>query len=45
MTARTHPDPRLALPGADVVWDLTGGPCFVVPRGTRAFPLVLPACV
>ena len=33
------PDPRLApLPGADVVWDLTGSPCFVVPRGTRTFP-------
>jgi parallel beta-helix repeat protein len=39
------PDPRLApLPGADVVWDLTGSACFEVPRGTRSFPLVLPAC-
>ena len=39
------PDPRLApLPGADVVWDLTGSPCFVVPRGTRTFPPVLPTC-
>ncbi len=39
------PDPRLApLPGADVVWDLTGSPCFEVPRGTRTFPPVLPAC-
>ena len=39
------PDPRLApLPGADVVWDLTGSPCFVVPRGTRTFPAVLPSC-
>jgi parallel beta-helix repeat protein len=39
------PDPRLApLPGADVVWDLTGSPCFTVPRGTRAFPPILPAC-
>ena len=38
-------DPRLApLPGADVVWDLTGSPCFAVPRGTRTFPPVLPAC-
>ena len=27
------PDPRLApLPGADVVWDLTGSPCFAVPE-------------
>ena len=41
------PDPRLAafgLPGADVVWDLTGSPCFSVPRGTRTFPPVLPTC-
>ena len=39
------PDPRLApLPGADVVWDLTGSPCFEVPRGTRTFPPVLPGC-
>lgn len=39
------PDPRLApLPGADVVWDLTGSPCFEVPQGTRTFPPVLPAC-
>ena len=39
------PDPRLApLPGADVVWDLTGSPCFAVPRGTRTFPPVLPTC-
>ncbi len=39
------PDPRLApLPGADVVWDLTGSPCFEVPRNTRTFPPVLPAC-
>lgn len=39
------PDPRLApLPGADVLWDLTGSPCFQVPRGTRTFPPVLPAC-
>ena len=40
------PDPRLApLPGADVVWDLTGSPCFEVRRGTRTFPSVLPSCV
>ena len=33
------PDPRLApLPGVDVVWDLTGSPCFEVLRGTRMFP-------
>ena len=39
------PDPRLApLPGADVVWDLTGTTCFAVPRGTRTFPTVLPGC-
>ncbi len=39
------PDPRLApLPGADVVWDLTGSPCFLVPKGTRTFPPVLPPC-
>ena len=39
------PDPRLApLPAADVVWDLTGSPCFQVPRNTRTFPPVLPAC-
>lgn len=39
------PDPRLApLPGADVIWDLTGSPCFEVPRGTRTFPSVLPTC-
>ena len=39
------PDPRLApLPGADVVWDVTGSPCFEVPPGTRTFPPVLPAC-
>ena len=38
-------DPRLApLPGADVVWDLTGSPCFVVPRGTHTFSPVLPTC-
>ena len=38
-------DPRLApLPGADVVWDLTGSPCFAVPRGTSTFPPVLPGC-
>ena len=40
-----QPDPRLApLPGADVVWDLSGSPCFEVLRGTRSFPPVLPAC-
>jgi hypothetical protein len=39
------PDPRLApLPGADVIWDLTGSPCFEVSRGTRTYPAVLPAC-
>jgi parallel beta-helix repeat protein len=38
------PDPRLPLPGADVVWDLTGSPCFQVPRGTTTFPSVLPPC-
>ncbi len=39
------PDPRMApLPGADVVWDLTGSPCFVVYRRTRTFPPVLPSC-
>jgi parallel beta-helix repeat protein len=39
------PDPRLApLPGADVLWDFTGSPCFEVPRGTRAFPPLLPSC-
>jgi hypothetical protein len=39
------PDPRLApLPGADVVWDLSGSPCFAVPRGTRTFPPILPGC-
>jgi parallel beta-helix repeat protein len=40
-----NPDPRLApLPGADVVWDFSGSPCFKVPRGTRTFPPVLPSC-
>ena len=42
-----NPDPRLALlglPGVDVVWDLTGSPCFSVPRNTRTFPAVLPPC-
>jgi parallel beta-helix repeat protein len=39
------PDPRLApLPGADVVWDFSGSPCFDVPPRTRTFPSVLPAC-
>jgi parallel beta-helix repeat protein len=41
------PDPRLALfglPGADVVWDGTGSPCFEVAKSTRTFPSVLPAC-
>ena len=39
------PDPRLApLQGADVVWDLTGSPCFEVRRGARTFPAVLPSC-
>ena len=39
------PDQRLApLPGADVVWDLTGSPCFAVPRTARTFPAMLPAC-
>jgi len=39
------PDPRLApLPGADVIWDMTGSPCFEVAKGTRTFPAVLPSC-
>lgn len=38
------PDPRLPVPGADVVWDLTGSPCFQVPVRTRTFPTVLPPC-
>ncbi len=40
-----NPDPRLApLPGADVVWDLTGSPCFAVPESARTFPSALPGC-
>jgi len=41
------PDPRLALfglPGADVVWDRTGSPCFEVPKTTWTYPSVLPSC-
>jgi parallel beta-helix repeat protein len=41
----SSPDPRMApLPGADVVWDLTGSPCFEVRRATRTFPSPLPPC-
>ena len=38
------PDPRMPLPPADVVWDLTGSPCFVVMPHTRTFPAPLPGC-
>jgi parallel beta-helix repeat protein len=38
------PDARLPLPAADVVWDLTGSPCFEVMPRTRTFPAPLPAC-
>lgn len=38
------PDPRLPLPPADVVWDLTGSPCFEVMPRTRTFPAPLPGC-
>jgi parallel beta-helix repeat protein len=38
------PDPRLPLPPADVVWDLTGSPCFEVMLRTRTFPSALPGC-
>jgi len=38
------PDPRLPVPAADVVWDLTGSPCFEVPRSTTTFPVPLPTC-
>ncbi len=38
------PDPRLPLPPADVVWDLTGSPCFEVLPRTQTFPVPLPGC-
>ena len=38
------PDPRLPFPGADVVWDLSGSPCFEVPVRTTSVPAVLPDC-
>lgn len=39
------PDVRLApLPGADIVWDLNGSPCFEVMHTSRTFPAPLPSC-
>ncbi|WP_377639131.1 nitrous oxide reductase family maturation protein NosD [Oryzobacter terrae] len=38
------PDPRLLLPSGDVLWDLTGSPCFSVLRNSRTFPAPLPPC-
>jgi parallel beta-helix repeat protein len=39
------PDVRLApLPGADIVWDLNGSPCFEVMHTSRTFPASLPSC-
>jgi parallel beta-helix repeat protein len=40
----SSPDPRSPLPGADIVWDLSGSQCFEVMAKSRTFPAPLPAC-